>query len=92
MNVCWPLLLFCLIRPSESNNLSALNIAPFVLNGYYVKWPSRKVELRYAKNKRYIAKNIIYTRFQLCAENVYLVSPRYRYVSPTHTHTHDTTM
>lgn len=49
-----------------------------MLNGHYIKWPNKKVEADYLHNKRFIPKNIIFTRFQICGDQVFLVSPRYK--------------
>jgi len=74
----WLLLLFCFVRLAESMNHSDNIIIPLMLNGHYVNWPSKKMEEMFTKEKRFIPKNIIYTRFQLCSENIYLAAPRYK--------------
>lgn len=51
---------------------------PHMFNGHYVKWPSSKEEAAYLLKKDFIPKNIIFTRFQICGNRVFLVSPRYR--------------
>lgn len=49
-----------------------------MFNGHYINWPSKQIEKKFIKEKRFIPKNIIYTRFQLCSDSVYLIAPRYK--------------
>jgi len=51
---------------------------PHMLNGHYIEWPNKKIEADYLHDKRCIPKNIIFTRFQICGNQVILVSPRYK--------------
>ncbi|XP_022170788.1 uncharacterized protein LOC111034063 [Myzus persicae] len=51
---------------------------PHMLNGHYIEWPNKKTEADYLHDKRCIPKNIIFTRFQICGNQVILVSPRYK--------------
>jgi len=81
----WTFLLFYfLVRSSEINGdgdgCGDSVVKPLMLNGHYVKWPSQKMGDNFVRKNRYIPKNIIYTRFQLCANNVFLAAPRYRYI------------
>lgn len=79
MELYWSFSLFCLMQTAQSAENSSGHITtPLILNGHYVSWPSRDIEQTFANNKRFIAKNIIYTRFQLCFENVFLIAPRYK--------------
>lgn len=51
---------------------------PHMFNGHYIQWPSSKEEAAYLRKKDVIPKNIIFTRFQICGNRVFLISPRYR--------------
>ncbi|XP_050440071.1 uncharacterized protein LOC126845467 [Adelges cooleyi] len=51
---------------------------PHMLNGHYIQWPNQKMEEYYLQNKKFIPKNIIFTRFQICGNHVFLVSPRFK--------------
>jgi len=51
---------------------------PHMLNGHYIEWPNNRTEANYLHDKRCIPKNIIFTRFQICGNQVILVSPRYK--------------
>lgn len=76
----WPSLLFCLLVPTlEVSGDGDGNVKSVILNGHYIKWPSRKTSEHFAKKNRFVPKNIIYTRFQLCANKVFLAAPRYKY-------------
>lgn len=63
-----------------SQNISCTSsiCKPYMLNGNYVKWPNPKVEEDYLTKKNSIPKNIIFTRFQICGNQAFLVSPRYK--------------
>lgn len=58
-------------------NVTAI-LKPYMLNGHYIDWPNKKLETDYLHDKRCIPKNIIFTRFQICGNQVILVSPRYK--------------
>lgn len=49
-----------------------------MLNGHYIVWPNKKTETDYLQKKLFIPKNIVFTRFQICGNQVFLISPRYR--------------
>lgn len=51
---------------------------PHMFNGHYVDWPDKRVEADYVRDKNFIPENIIFTRFQICGNHVFLVSPRYK--------------
>lgn len=76
------LLLWSLARIVEDGGCGGKAIKTFMLNGHYVKFPSRKANERLVKQYRYIPQNIIFTRFQLCGNQVFLAVPRYKYVRP----------
>lgn len=66
-----------LVRLARPENSSA-HITPLMLNGHYVKWPASKLQDIFINDKRYVPKNIIYTRFQLCTDRIFLAAPRYK--------------
>lgn len=59
------------------HNVSAIFKA-HMLSGHYIEWPNKTVEADYLQEKRCIPKNIIFTRFQICGNQVILVSPRFK--------------
>jgi len=64
---------------SHNNEINTSAIyKPHMLNGHYTKWPNTKVEADYLHKKLFIPKNIVFTRFQICGNQVFMVSPRYR--------------
>lgn len=77
MRLYWPLL-FCFVRLTGTENNSANIITPHILNGHYINWPSKKIEEKFIKEKRFVPRHIIYTRFQVCSEIIYLIAPRYK--------------
>ncbi|KAF0767955.1 protein yellow-like [Aphis craccivora] len=71
-------LLVCLIRLAKPDNNSTVQNMPLILNGHYISWPSSKIREKFIYEKKFIPKNIIYTRFQVCSDRVFLAAPRYK--------------
>jgi hypothetical protein len=51
---------------------------PLILNGPYILWPSSKTQEKFINEKRFIPKNIIYTRFQVYSGEIFLAALRYK--------------
>jgi len=80
----WVFFFFCfLVRSSEINGNGDGGrdsvVKSLMLNDHYIKWPSQKMGDNVVRKNEYILKNIIYTRFQLCGNNVFQAAPRNRY-------------
>lgn len=49
-----------------------------MFNGNYIKWKNKSDKDFYVENRDYIPKSIIFTRFQIYGNQVFLISPRYK--------------
>lgn len=74
------LVLWCaLVRFADTGCGDNAGNKPLLFNGHYVRFSSQKAGQEFLNENRYIPKNIVFTRFQLCADRVFVTAPRYRY-------------